>query len=538
LGNSKAHPNHYNFFGKGLDNKLEALGATRIFELGLGDDGDCLEDDYDTWMEQLLQRVYDESSEEAEEADTEEPVQVPTPGTATATAVVEDPTVTMQPCMGAKVKGGSRLISAKYDRLMLKPSGNDFSRDHLLDLTEDTFYMKNTNALPVLSNRPLNSHAGENGMYEMRVSLENAPNVTYETGDHLMVYPQNSEVMVQAYLQQMDVDPHVKIDVPDEETRYPHPKGITLTETLRHCIDLSAVPSPNVARLLTGRKQIDYKNEIATPRRTVLDLLANAPRKFALEEILNNLPPMKPRYYSIASSSMVHPKEIYLVYRPVTYLTTHGHFRTGVSTSYLKNMMGVQDACLDEYNTDAVKNCSHVIASVNSNPHFRLPSDRKTPVLFVAGGCGIAPIRAFLEERIHSRFNSDNHNPFSEGYLFLGFRSPWDTPYKSLVEKAFQCGAISNLHITFNGQCKEGLGGMPKSLQPHTSCGLVSDAVGDHGEQLYSFFERGGHTYICGGARLFGVAIENEVHALLQKYGNLSEDEASNYLRKMTEDER
>jgi sulfite reductase alpha subunit-like flavoprotein len=258
--------------------------------------------------------------------------------------------------------------------------------------------------------------------------------------------------------------------------------------------------------------------------------MADAPRKFALEEILYNLPPMKPRYYSIASSSLVHPEELYLVYRPVQYTTTKGHLRVGVSTSYMKNMMGSDDLVLDEY-TAGTSPSSRLIAAVNSNPTFRLPSERNTPVLMIAGGCGIAPIRAFLEERIHTA-----DGPFGEGYLFLGFRSPQDAPYKSMVQQAFQRGAISSVHVTYSAGCGEGmddklLGG--KDLRAHTSCGLVSDALGEHSEELYSFFERGGHTYVCGGARLFGVAIENQVHLLLQTHGGLSEIEATKYLQNM-----
>ena len=103
------------------------------------------------------------------------------------------------------------------------------------------------------------------------------------------------------------------------------------------------------------------------------------------------------------------------------------------------------------------------------------------------------------------------------------------------MQQAFQCGAISSVHITYNGGC----GGANDKLfgsadvRAHTSCGLVSDAVGEHGEELYSFFERGGHTYICGGARLFGVAIEHQVHSLLQAHGGLSDIEATGYLQNL-----
>ena len=547
LGNSVAHPNHYNVVGKTVDEKLHTLGATRAYPLGLGDDGDCIEDDYDTWMEGFLQTVYrnqdsgESTSEDASSAKEEEEATIPA-----STVAVKDPDTSTVACAGAKDKKGSRLISTKYAQLNLAAPETDFVRDDMMHLGTQNpgaaFYGKNTHALSVLSNRPLNPQAGENGLYEMRVSLENTGGkMSYETGDHLMVYPQNSEALVEGFLQRFDVDPHAILNLPETPGRqpYPHPTGITLKETLRHCVDLSGVPSPAVARHILGKPKIDYKNDIATPHRTVLDLMAEANRPFALEEIVYNLPQMKARYYSIASSSLVHPNEIYLVYRPVQYASTRGNLHSGVCTSYLINMMGREDAALDDYNT-VENSCSQLIASVNSNPTFRLPSDEKTPVLFIAGGCGVAPIRAFLEERIHIACEH-SHNPYGEGYLFLGFRSPGDAPYKALVEQAFQCGAISNIHLTYSSGCGKGADSKifgEGDLQTHTSCGLVSDAVGEHGEQLYSFFERGGHTYICGGARLFGVAIENQVHLLMQNHGGLSENEATEYLRRLLEDGR
>jgi len=401
LGNQKAHPNHYNVMGKLLDKRLEELGASRVYDLGLGDDGECIEDDYDVWMEGLLQSVYygkggGEEIKEENVSATNTSADVP----AATAAQVEDPNVTLEACEAAKGGAGKRLVSSKFGRLQLTPNDTDVIRDDMLHLSSDnSFYMEGTQSLPVMSNRPLCASPGENGMYEMRVTLENSSTkMTYETGDHLMVYPQNSQAMVEGFLQRFDVDPHAIIHAPDEANArkhpYPHPTGITLSETLKHCVDLSAVPPPNVARLLLGRQQIDYKTEIANPRRTVLDLVSEASRPFALEEILYNLPPMKARYYSIASSSLVHPNEVYLVYRPVSYTSTRGELRLGVSTSYMKNMMGVEDDRLDDYNRSESGLASSLIGVVNSNPSFRLPRDPKIPVLFIAGGCGIAPIRA------------------------------------------------------------------------------------------------------------------------------------------------
>ena len=84
-----------------------------------------------------------------------------------------------------------------------------------------------------------------------------------------------------------------------------------------HCTDLGALPSPSFARMILQRQDIDYKADIAYPRRTVLDLLLQHGRNLSLEDLLFQITPMKPRYYSIASSNIKHPSEIRLVYRKV-----------------------------------------------------------------------------------------------------------------------------------------------------------------------------------------------------------------------------
>lgn len=112
-------------------------------------------------------------------------------------------------------------------------------------------------------------------------------------------------------------------------------KGLTIYETLTHCVDLGALPSPSFARMLIGKKDIDYKSEVAYPRRTVLDLALQYGRKLSLEDLMYQVTPMKPRYYSIASSNVKHPNEIRLVYRRVQVRSLYNIpsliFHTGIS---------------------------------------------------------------------------------------------------------------------------------------------------------------------------------------------------------------
>lgn len=476
LGNSVAHPNHFNVIGKKIDSKLQELGAQRVYPLGLGDDGDCIEDDFDQWMEGLL--TYITEGEKVEEHRQQ---------------IVEAPASSSK----QDLPSAETPILAQHDPLQLKAlDGFPSIHENLLHVS---FYQKEVDYMMVVANDVLSVNGGEQGLRELRFQLP--PDVSYETGDHTILYPRNSDCMVDAVLQlYKDADPHSIIV--DGGPGYPHPTGISIYETMSHCVDLGAVPSPSMARFLLQRKEIDYKRDIALPRRTVLDLMHQSGNVAPLQDLLHLLPKIQPRYYSIASSPKRHPSQVIVTYRPVKYLSTTGNLREGVCTSHMISLTSG----------------SHIAGAVRSNPTFRLPSDPQVPIILVAGGCGIAPIRAFLEDRLASE------SPLGESLLFVGFRSPSDEVYQDLVEESLARGVLTMAHTSYSGGC----------TSPDQRCQLVTETMREHGDMVLDWIEnRGAHVYLCGGARSFGAAMEAELLHLFETRKGLGAEEATQYLRRL-----
>jgi NADPH-ferrihemoprotein reductase len=506
LGNQRAHPNHYNAIGKTLDEKLEQLGAQRIQTLGLGDDGDCIDDDFDQWMEQTLQLIGNSNKGtimegKSNQATAEEKDSPATAEAAEAPSDVDDDhpvqtNVQRISCPGiATSHDGTRRISAKYPTLSLQPAQKDVVRPDLFDLqgTSQQFYSDATAPLIVRNNRLLTSDAGESGLHEIQVSLDQDNGTTtsrkdkavsYITGDHLLVYPRNSNAIAQAYADVLDVDPHAIVDC-EEDSSYPHPKGTTIMETLVHCIDLGALPSPALARLILGRKHLDYKQEIASPRRTIIDLLHETNTKLSLEDFLYLATPMKPRFYSIASSSMQHPHDVQLAYRPVKYMTSKGYLREGVCTSFLSHKGSIQQG----KGGDACTQASCIPALIVHNSNFRLPTNPETPIMMIGGGCGVGPIRAFLQERV---FQSRKQS-FGPAILYMGYRNPQDEVYKDLVQEAMETGVLTEERVVYSGGC----------TMPGQGCMLVSELIREEGQKVWNHLESGGHTYLCGGGKFY-----------------------------------
>jgi len=507
LGNQKAHPNHYNTVAKTLDTSLQEAGGRAVLPIRLGDDGDCIEDDFDQWLDQIMTVVKSTKQDNETEAAPEKVATI-----------------------SQELQQSHVVCSGKYPTLHLQETlsehAREYPRHNLLDMCP-SFYQDGSRVLSVTENRLLSSDPTTNGLAELRLDLPD--NVTYETGDHLVLYPRNADFMIQAYLQVVadDVAPSTIIQEPSDST-YPHPTGITLYETLQHCVDLQATPSPSMARLLMDRPDVDYKREIAHAGRTILDLLLSMDKTIALEDLLYQLPPLQPRYYSIASSAAVHPHQVFLTYRPVQYITTRGALCHGVCTQYMSRLS---------------PGTSKVVASVRSNPGFRLPVNQATTGVFmIAGGCGVAPIRAFLEERIQ---RAANHESLAPSSLFLGFRDQSDEVYGDFVQQALESGAITKNYLNFQiGKTTTTNGDDDNTEQAESlsaagsvvKIGLVSDRVRQHGAEFWEHCQAGGVTYLCGGARTFGVAIENQVHAIFQEHGGLSAEEATVYLQELIRD--
>ena len=190
-------------------------------------------------------------------------------------------------------------------------------------------------------------------------------------------------------------------------------------------------------------------------------------------------------------------------------MTKLGMLREGVCTNYLSHKGFI----------DTEKYAS-IAAYVNDNPTFRLPKSTETPLLFIAGGCGVAPIRGLLEERV-TLAQSETLGPAT---LYLGFRSPEDEVYRNVIEDAIKVGALTQAEISYATGSK-------------SNC-LVSDTIRQHGQRVWKHFEEKGVTFLCGGARSFGAAIESAFLDIIQMHGKMGFDDAEQYLRRMIKDGR
>ncbi len=362
-----------------------------------------------------------------------------------------------------------------------------------------------TMPMKIVSNHELQNHDGPNPSERStrHIEIELPEGVTYAPGDHLCVVPINGEKAVARALKRFgfDDDAYIRVDVTGGR-RSPFPNGSTFSvkRLAQVCGELQAVISrkdvgvlaahthcpktkPKLQALAAPAKGDDdlYRAEVFLKRKSILDLLEEFPAcELPFEVFLEMVPWLSPRYYSISSSPKATPGKVSITVGVVEgpALSGNGVYR-GVCSTHLS----------DAKPGDEIQ---AVVREPSSS--FRLPDDTKTPVIMIGPGTGVAPFRAFVQERQALKAGGETLGP---AILFFGCRdAEQDYLYRDELEAAAADG-IMELHTAFSRSGPERV--------------YVQDLVRKQGSKVWELIENGAIIYICGD----GSAMEPDVKRAL-----------------------
>ena len=211
--------------------------------------------------------------------------------------------------------------------------------------------------------------------------------------------------------------------------------------------------------------------------RQILDLLEDFPCTLAPEQLTSLLRKLPPRLYSVASSLRATPEEAHLLVGVVRY-QSHGRERTGVASGLVAERLRVGDT-LGVY--------------VKPNKNFRLPEDADRPVVMIGPGTGVAPYRAFLQER--QALGARGRN-----WLVFGDRNyTHDFLYQLDWQAFLKEGVLSRIDVAFSRD-------QPEKV-------YVQHRLWERRAELYAWLEDGAHLYVCGDEK----AMAKDVHAMLAR---------------------
>jgi sulfite reductase (NADPH) flavoprotein alpha-component len=262
----------------------------------------------------------------------------------------------------------------------------------------------------------------------------------------------------------------------------------------------NAASATELAALLAQEKREEMRKWLYG--RGVIDLLHLLVEPMPAAAFVKLLKRLAPRLYSISSSPKAHPGEVHLTVSAVRY-EAHGRGRKGVASTFLADRVGDAD---------------YVKVFVQPSHGFKPPGNFDAPMIMVGPGTGIAPFRAFLEERRATGAKGKN-------WLFFGDQKrDTDFLYENELTGWQKDGHLTRLDLAFSRDQAEKI--------------YVQTRMLEHGKELYAWLEEGGHFYVCGDASRMAKDVDAALHEVIEKVGGKSADDAKAYVAKMKTEKR
>lgn len=360
---------------------------------------------------------------------------------------------------------------------------------------------KNPLKTRLLACQKITGRHSEKDIRHIEIDIEGS-GLTYQPGDSLGVWFKNDAELVNDLLGLLEIEPETVVHINDEprsirdalietyELTQLHPGFVAEYAERTNCETLKKI----AAETEPLREYIDV--------RQIIDVVREHPAKVAAEDFIFLLRKLTPRLYSIASSQLEVEDEVHLTIGVVEY-EAHGHYHLGGASGFLSHRL---------------KEGEEVLVYVEPNDHFRLPANEDTPVIMIGPGTGIAPFRAFVQERAVRGAHGDNWlffgNPhFTEDFLY-------QTDWQEFLES----GVLTKLDVAFSRDQAEKV--------------YVQHRIAENAAEIWEWIERGAHLYVCGDESRMAKDVHQALFEVVKHQGGLTDEETETYFEQLRNDHR
>ena len=326
--------------------------------------------------------------------------------------------------------------------------------------------------------------------------------VRYEVGDALGVYPSNCDELVAGVVAAISGDPEESVTVATA--------SLTLSEALEKHVCLRDVSDDFLELVRKSLPDDGKRGELEmlidgdeSGELDILDVLQNFPGlKLPAQELVCSLSPLSPRLYSIASSQRMNQTEVHLtVGRQVR--NVRDRLRKGVASTMF---------------SDRLLPGGELRVFVHPAHAFHVPVEDDKPLIMVGPGTGIAPFRAFLQER-------DARGAKGKNWLFFGDqRGECDFLYRAELEEYLETGLLTRLDTAFSRDQEKKI--------------YVQDKMMESAGEIYRWLEDGGSFCVCGDAKRMARDVDQALHSIVEQEGKMTAAQAKSYVLEMAKQKR
>ena len=324
----------------------------------------------------------------------------------------------------------------------------------------------------------------------------------YQAGDALGVWFDNDPTLVDEILSLAQIDPTTEVTI-ERKTQ-------TISTALLSHLELTQ-NTPAFVKGYAALANNEQLNDLVADnqalqelvqRTPIVDVLHKFPAKLTAEQLVSLLRPLTPRLYSISSSPAEVGEEVHLTVGVVRF-EHEGRARSGAASSFL---------------ADRVEEDGAVRVFVEHNDNFRLPNDTTKPIIMVGSGTGVAPFRAFMQQRVADEASGKNWLIFGNPHFASDFL--YQTEWQQFAKEGF-------LHKYDFAWSRD----QEKKI-------YVQDKIRENSTALWQWLQEGAYFYVCGDAARMAKDVEQALLEVIAKEGNLSPDEAEDYLNELREEKR
>ncbi len=391
----------------------------------------------------------------------------------------------------------SRQIAAKLPKLLKAESMP--AVPHLRAVaTAPAYHRQSPFAAEVLVNQKITGGDSRKDVRHIELSIEGS-GLAYEPGDALAVIAENPPQLVDDLMALLGLEPSDPVTVGEESSELALALQRHFEITSLHLAflrDWVVLSGSNALTALLDDSARDALGDFIE-RRQIIDVVREFPVSgIGAQQFVDMLRKLNPRSYSLASSLAANPDEAHLTVAVVRY-EAYGQQHWGAASTHLADRLNVGD---------------RVSVYVEPNSRFRLPAP-DVPIIMIGPGTGVAPFRAFVEERAEQGAAGDNWLIFGDRHFGSDFL------YQLEWQRHLKQGNLTKLDVAFSRDQRRKV--------------YVQDRIRENGAEVWRWLERGAVVYVCGDAKRMAGDVHDALIEVIAEHGSLDIESADKHLKEL-----
>lgn len=394
-----------------------------------------------------------------------------------------------------------QAVIDKLSQLQLSNTQSPTENSTSIAVNSSLYHRDNPFIATVNVNQKITSRDSDRDIRHIELDLSDS-NLHYQPGDAVGVWYQNSNELVEEILSITQLAGETPVEH--------HGQQIALKTVLTEYVELTqntpiiiekyaqAVQHPELLTLIGDREALLEMSQTLP----LVDMLNRYRSKIEAQTFVELLRPLTPRFYSIASAQDEVGSEVHLTVNVVRY-QVDDKIRMGGASGFLANQIADQD---------------QVKIFIEHNDNFRLPDDTHAPIIMIAAGTGIAPFRAFLQQRASQGATGKNWLFFGNPHFISDFL--YQVEWQSYVKE----GLLTRIDLAWSRDQAEKI--------------YVQDKLIAQASDIWQWLQEGAFIYVCGDAKRMAKAVDLALQQILMTQAQYSQEQAISYLDELRSQKR